>query len=125
MCGQTVGRIATSCDTAARDGLLFQEKSFGHEFQERGCCVASSKWLELVWLGKTETSICEETTTACASSSRSCCDVKDPCDAARDLQCDPELANIPLLLKEAVDFFMMGAPLCCTSVMVQSDSHQD
>ena len=39
------GRISTKCcETAAAEaGLPVSEKTFGHEVQERGCCVASSK----------------------------------------------------------------------------------
>ena len=37
----------------------------------------------------------------------------------------PSWPTSPLLFTDAVDFFMMGAHLCCTSFMVQSDSHQD
>ena len=84
-------RVATKQRERA---CLSRRSLFGHEFQERGCCVASSKWLELVWLGKTETSICAGATMACASSPRSCCDVRDPCDAGRGLQCDPERQHL-------------------------------
>ena len=33
-----------------RGGLAFLgERSFGHEFQERGCCVSSSMWIGFSW----------------------------------------------------------------------------
>ena len=38
-CDLTVGRLTKCCETTATEAV----KSLGHEFQERSCCVTSSK----------------------------------------------------------------------------------
>ena len=94
MRGQTFGRIAKSCDKAERELACPGEVFLGTS--SRNEAVAWQVQSGLSWSGwaRRRRAFVRSTTMACASSSRSCCDVRDPCDAGRGLQCDPERQHL-------------------------------
>ena len=65
-----------------RKAWLVLEKSFGHEFQGRGCCVAGSKRFDLSWSGwarqRTQTGTCAATSMDCACSALSGGSLRQP-----------------------------------------------